>query len=83
MLYFYVIFVSLPYFIIVCEKQNFITSSKMAGPNMSDPFFTDIVVVFLGNVWQTNAMINCDISGTENSTITFLSSPNALIIIEG
>jgi len=25
--FFYVIFVSLPYFVIVCEKQNFITLS--------------------------------------------------------
>jgi len=42
-------FVSLPYFMIVCKKPNFITLSYMVVPNMPDPFFIDIVVVFLGN----------------------------------
>jgi len=28
----------------------------MAAPNMLDPFFVDIVAVFLGNAWQTNAV---------------------------
>jgi len=30
----------------------------MAAPNMPDPFFVDIVVVFPGNAWQTNAVNN-------------------------
>jgi len=41
------------YFLIVYEKQNFIISSKMFAPNMPDPFFADIVAVFLDNAWQT------------------------------
>jgi len=56
----------------------------MAAPNMSDPFFVDIVAVFLGNAWQINVVNNSVIyQGTENSTITFLSAPNASIVIEG
>jgi len=56
----------------------------MAAPNMPDPFFADIVVVFPGNAWQTNAVNDCvTFQGTGNSTITFLSAPNALIVIEG
>jgi len=30
----------------------------MAAPNMPDPFLVDIVVVFPGNAWQTNAVNN-------------------------
>ena len=30
----------------------------MDAPNMSDPFFTDIVAVFLGNACQINTMNN-------------------------
>jgi len=33
----------------------------MVIPNMSDPFLVDIVAVFLGNVWQTNAVNNLNI----------------------
>jgi len=56
----------------------------MAAPNMSDPFFVDIVVVFSGNAWQTNTVNNSvTFQGTGNSTITFLSAPNAPIVIEG
>ena len=56
----------------------------MAAPNMSDPFFVDIVAVFPGNAWQTNAMNNSiTFQGTRNSTITFFSAPNAPIVIEG
>jgi len=56
----------------------------MTAPNMLDPFFTDIVVVFQGNAWQTNAVNNyVTFQGTWNSTITFLSAPNAPIVIEG
>jgi len=55
----------------------------MVAPNMSDPFFADIVIVFLGNAWQTNAVNNSvTFQGTENSTIIFLSAPNASIVIE-
>jgi len=51
---------------------------------MPDPFFVDIVVVFPGNAWQTNAVNNSvTFRGTGNSTITFLSAPNAPIVIEG
>jgi len=55
----------------------------MTAPNMSDPFFADIVAVFSGNAWQTNA-VNSSVTfqGTRNSTITFLSAPNAPIVIE-
>jgi len=56
----------------------------MVAPNMPDPFFADIVVVFPGNAWQTNAMNNSvTFQGIGNSTITFLSTPNAPIVIEG
>jgi len=56
----------------------------MAAPNMLDPFFDNIVTVFPGNAWQTNAVNNSvTFHGTRNSTITFLSAPNASIIIEG
>jgi len=56
----------------------------MAAPNMPDPLFADIVVVFPGNAWQTNAVNNSvTFQGTGNSTITFLSAPNASIVIEG
>ena len=56
----------------------------MVAPNMLDPFFADIVAVFLGNAWQTNAVNNSvTFQGTRNSTITFLSAPNASIVIEG
>jgi len=30
----------------------------MATPNMHDPFFAYIVVIFSGNAWQTNAVNN-------------------------
>jgi len=56
----------------------------MVAPNMHDPFFVDIVVVFPGNAWQTNGVNNyVTFQGNRNSTITFLSTPNAPIIIEG
>jgi len=56
----------------------------MAASNMLDPFFADIVAVFLGNAWQTNVVNNSvTFQGTENSTITFFSAPNASIVIEG
>jgi len=56
----------------------------MAALNMPDPFFADIVSVFPGNAWQTNAVNNSvTFQGTRNSTITFLSAPNAPIVIEG
>jgi len=56
----------------------------MVAPNMFDPFFVDIVVVFPRNAWETNAVNNSvTFQGTGNSTITFLSAPNTLIVIEG
>jgi len=56
----------------------------MVAPNMPDPFFVDIVAIFPGNAWQTNAVNNSvTFQGTWNSTITFLSALNALIVIEG
>jgi len=56
----------------------------MVAPNMPDPFFADIMVVFPGNVWQINAVNNyVTFQETGNSTITFLSAPNVPIIIEG
>jgi len=56
----------------------------MVAPNMPDPFFADIVVVFPGNAWQTNVVNNfVTFKGTRNSTITFLSALNAPIVIEG
>jgi len=56
----------------------------MASPNMHNPFFVDIVAVFPGNAWQTNAVNNSiTFQGTGNSTITFLFAPNAPIVIEG
>jgi len=56
----------------------------MVAPNMPNPFFVDIVAIFLGNAWQTNAVNNfVTFQGTENSTITFLYAPNTLIVIEG
>jgi len=56
----------------------------MVAPNMHDPFFVDIVVVFPRNAWQTNAVNNyVTFQGNRNSTITFLSTPNAPITIEG
>jgi len=56
----------------------------MAAPNMPDPFFVDIVAVFSGNAWQTNAVNNSvTFQGTRNSTITFLSTPNVPIVIKG
>jgi len=51
---------------------------------MSDPFFVDIVAVFSGNTWQTNAVNNSvTFQGTRNYTITFLNTPNAPVILEG
>ena len=56
----------------------------MAAPNMPDPFFTDIVAIFPGNAWQTNAVNNfVTFQGIANSTIIFLSAPKAPIVIEG
>jgi len=56
----------------------------MVAPNMPDPFFANIVAVFPGKAWQTNVVNNSVIfQGTGNSTITFLSAPNAPIAIEG
>jgi len=56
----------------------------MAAPNTPDPFFADIVAVFPGNAWLTNVVNNSiTFQGTGNSTITFLSAPNAPIVIEG
>jgi len=56
----------------------------MTAPNMPDPFFADIVAVFPGNAWQPNVVNNSvTFQGTGNSTITFLSAPNAPIVIEG
>jgi len=56
----------------------------MAALNMSDPFLADIVAVFLGNAWQTNAVNNSiTFQGTGNSTITFLNVPNAPVILKG
>jgi len=56
----------------------------MVAPNMLDPFFADIVAVFPGNAWQTNAVNNfVTFQGTGNSTITFLPALNAPIVIEG
>ena len=56
----------------------------MAAPNTPNPFFADIVAVFPGNAWQTNVVNNSvTFQGTGNSTITFLSAPNAPIVIEG
>ena len=56
----------------------------MAAPNMPDPFFVDIVAVFPGHACETNAVNNSvTFQGTGNSTITFLSAPNAPIVIEG
>jgi len=55
----------------------------MVAPNMPDPFFADIVTVFLGNAWQTNTVNNSvTFQRTGNSTITFFSAPNAPIVIE-
>jgi len=51
---------------------------------MADPFFADIVAVFPGNAWKTNAVNNSvTFQGTRNFTITFLSAPNAPIVIKG
>jgi len=51
---------------------------------MLNPFFADIMTVFLANAWQTNAVNNIvTFEETGNSTITFLSAPNAPIVIEG
>ena len=56
----------------------------MAAPYMLNPFFADIMTVFLANAWQTNAVNNIvTFEETGNSTITFLSAPNAPIVIEG
>ena len=56
----------------------------MAALNTPDPFFADIVDVFPGNAWQTNAINNfVTFQGMRNSTITFLSAPDAPIVIEG
>jgi len=56
----------------------------MAAPNMPDPSFADIVAVFPGNAWQTNAVNNfVTFQGTGNSTITCLSAPDTPIVIEG
>jgi len=56
----------------------------MTASNMHDLFFADIVAVFPGNAWQTNVVNNfVTFQGTGNSTITFLSAPNAPIVIEG
>jgi len=55
----------------------------MAAPNMLHPFFINIMAVFPGKAWQTNAVNNfVTFQGTRNSTITFLSAPNAPIVIE-
>jgi len=56
----------------------------MVAPNMSNPFFADIVTIFPGNAWQTIAVNNSvTFQGTWNSTITSFSAPNALIVNEG
>jgi len=56
----------------------------MTTPNMFDPFLADVVVVFPGNAWQTNAVNNSVMfQETRNSTITFLNAPNAPVILEG
>ena len=56
----------------------------MVAPNMPDSLFADIVAVFPGNAWQTNAVNNSvTFQGTRNSTNTFLSAPNTPIVIEG
>ena len=56
----------------------------MVAPNMPDSLFADIVAVFPGNAWQTNAVNNSvTFQGTRNSIITFLSAPNVPIVIEG
>jgi len=56
----------------------------MTTPNMPNPFFADIVAVFPGNAWQTNAVNNSvTCQGTRNSTIIFFFAPNAPIVIEG
>jgi len=56
----------------------------MVALNMSDSFFADIMAIFPGNAWQTNVVNNSvTFQGTKNSTITFLSTPNTLIVIEG
>jgi len=56
----------------------------MVVPNMPDPFFADIVVVFPRNARQTNAVNNSmTFQGTRNSTITFLNAPNAPVVLEG
>jgi len=56
----------------------------MYAPNMHDPFFIGIVAVSPRNAWQTNAVNNSvTFQETGNSTITFLSAPNASIVIEG
>jgi len=55
----------------------------MAALNMPDPFLANIVAIFLGNAWQTNAVNNSvTFQGTENSIITFLNAPNAPIILK-
>jgi len=52
----------------------------MTTPNMPDPFFVDIVAIFPGNAWQTNAVNSyVTFQGTGNSTITFLSALNVPI----
>jgi len=56
----------------------------MTAPNMPDPFFADIVAVFSGNAWETNAVNNSvNLQGSGNSTITFLNAPNAPVILKG
>jgi len=56
----------------------------MVVTNMPDPFISDIVAEFSSNAWQTNVVNNSvTFQGTGNSTITFLSAPNAPIILEG
>jgi len=45
----------------------------MAAPNMPDPFFADLVAVFPGNAWQTNA-VNNFVPFRERETLLLLFS---------
>jgi len=55
----------------------------MAASNMLDPFLANIVVVFSGNTWQTNAVNNSiTFQGTKNSTFKFINAPNAPVILD-
>jgi len=51
---------------------------------MPDLFTVDIVAIFLGNTWQTNVVnILVMFQGMGTSTFTFLSAPNAALVVEG